>query len=90
MDTTPDFDWSTVSGAASYQFQVDDDPSFDSLEIDITTTSSNYNPPSALPFGAYYWRVRAVNACGSSPWSVTRSYQIVTRTYLPIILKGYQ
>ncbi|MGB3903285.1 MAG: S8 family serine peptidase, partial [Anaerolineae bacterium] len=48
-DTTPYFDWSSVMGGTSYQIQVDDDPGFSSPEIDASTVSSAYTPPSDLP-----------------------------------------
>ncbi|MCK4470363.1 MAG: hypothetical protein KAW49_01115, partial [Anaerolineae bacterium] len=43
-DTTPYFDWSSVSGATSYRIQVDNNSSFSSPEIDTTTSNSYYTP----------------------------------------------
>jgi hypothetical protein len=74
-DSTPYFDWSTVSGATSYRIQVDDDAGFGSPEIDATPSVSHYTAPFSLSPDTYYWRVLAHNGCGdgpwSSPWSVT-------------------
>ncbi len=68
-DATPDFDWSSVSGATSYDIQVDNNSNFTSPEIDTTTSSSDYTPGSSLSPDTYYWRVRASNSCGDGPWS---------------------
>ena len=68
-DTTPDFDWSSVSEATSYRIQVDNNSNFSSPEIDTTVLSSNYTPGSALSPDIYYWRVQASNSCGTGPWS---------------------
>ncbi len=87
-DTTPYFEWSSVSGATSYHIQVDNNSNFSSPEIDTTTSSSNYTPASALSYGIYYWRARASNSCGNSTWPSAWSFTLVTRVYLPLILKN--
>jgi hypothetical protein len=88
-DATPGFEWSSVSGATSYQIQIDDDPSFGTPDIDTNTANPNYTPTSDLSLGTYYWQVRAANTCGGGPWSVVRSCQIVSKVYLPTILRSY-
>ena len=80
-DSTPFFDWGTVSGATSYRIQVDNNSSFSSLEIDQTTSSSSYTPSSALSDDTYYWRVRASNSCGSGSWSA--SWSVTTTCPVP-------
>jgi hypothetical protein len=87
-DTTPYFDWSSVSGATSYCIQVDNDSSFSSPEIDTMTSNSYYTPVTPLSPGTYYWRVRASNSCGDSSWSSVWSVNILCRIYLPIILRN--
>jgi len=82
-DTTPSFDWSSVSGATSYRIQVDNNSSFGSPEIDTTTSSSNYTPGSALSPGTYYWRVRASNSCGDGSWSSVWSVTILGTVGVP-------
>jgi len=76
-DTTPTFSWSSVSGAISYRIQVDDDPGFDSPEIDATTSSTFYTLGAALAPGTYSWRVRAINACGEGNWPPVWSVTIL-------------
>lgn len=68
-DTTPMFDWSSVSWTSSYQIEVDDDPNFGSPEVNVTISDSEYTPGTALPPGTYHWRVRACNDCGCSTWT---------------------
>ena len=89
-DTTPYFDWSSVSGATSYRIQVDNSSSFSSPEIDTTASNSDYMPGSPLLSGAYYWRVSASNSCGSGSWSLLGVVTIVecsTHVYLPVVVR---
>lgn len=72
--------WGSVSGASSYV-----------LEEDTTSSFSNpvrFDSPSASRFfdqkavGAYYYRVKAVNGCGESSWSATKTV-VVSFNYNP-------
>jgi putative hemolysin len=85
-DDTPYFDWSSVSGATSYRIQVDNNSSFSSPEIDITTSSSDYTPTTALAPGTYYWHVRASNMCGDILWSSDWSFTILSTAPAPALL----
>ncbi len=82
-DTTPYFDWSSVSGATSYRIQVDNNSSFSSPEIDTTTSNSYYTPGTPLSLGTYYWQVQASNSCGDSPWSSVWSVTILSTPSAP-------
>ncbi|MBC7264797.1 MAG: S8 family serine peptidase [Chloroflexi bacterium] len=82
-NSTPTFVWNSVSGATSYQIQVDDAPSFTSPAIDTTTSNTNYTPASALADGIYYWRVRGHNSCGNGAWSEIWSFTISTVCTVP-------
>jgi serine protease AprX len=77
-DTTPTFDWSSVSGATSYRIQVDNNAGFSSPEIDTTTSNSYYTPGTALSPGTYYWQVRSINVCGEGSWSSTWNVTILS------------
>jgi hypothetical protein len=71
-DDKPTFDWSSVSDVTQYQLQVDNNSTFTSPEIDITTGSSVYTPGTSLVDDTYYWRVRARDEVDNwSNWSVT-------------------
>ncbi len=82
-DTTPHFEWSSVSGADFYHIEVDDDSSFSSPEIDTPASSSNYTPATPLSPGTYHWRVRASNSCGDSLWSSVWSVTILSAPLAP-------
>ncbi len=77
----PTFQWQAASQAASYQLQVDDDPNFGSPVIDVTVTGTSYTPSANLLSNTtYYWRVRAINACGQSSFSETWSFTTMAGT----------
>ena len=83
-DTTPAFDWDTVSGAASFQIVVDNDNTFSSPEISQNTTSSSYTATSALSTSTFYWKVRAKNASDQwGSWSSVWSFTITGGTSPP-------
>ncbi len=85
---TPRFRWLPATGASKYQLQLDDscnpidfaDCGFESPEVDETSiVSTDWRPGSALavamapPVGRrYFWRVRACNTAGCSPWTQPR------------------
>ncbi len=55
---TPTFTWNMVEGAESYDLQVDDDPGFGSMAININTKQNSYTDIHTLANATYYWRVR--------------------------------
>ena len=60
-DSTPEFRWNMVSGAAGYEFQISNTTTFPTSVHtgDVTT----YTPSAPLELqGKQYWRVRALNA----------------------------
>ena len=63
-DSTPYFDWKSVSGADEYQIQVDDYDSFYSPSIETTISYSEYTSRESLTDDKYYWRVRAGDGYG--------------------------
>jgi hypothetical protein len=75
--STITFDWSDVSGAASYTIQIDDTESFAApLIVNQTTTTSQFTT-STLPTTRMWWRVRANDANGSpGAWSAVRRFEI--------------
>jgi len=79
QDATPAqpvaFDWSDVSGAASYRIQIDDSSTFTSpLVVDQTVTASQFTAP-ALAARQHWWRVRASNSAGTAgPFSAVRRF----------------
>jgi hypothetical protein len=62
----PQFSWTPIPGAKSYQLQVNSDDSFSAppaLSVS-TIISTNYSPTQLLPADTYYWRIRAQDANG--------------------------
>lgn len=71
----PAFDWADVTGAASYQLQVSAAGSFGTLLISATTPASDYQAAKDLsPNRLLDWRVRAVSAAVTGPWSAVGTF----------------
>ncbi len=70
------FDWSDVTGAASYMIQIDDQDTFPSPLVNQTVTPSTYQT-STLPVTRMWFRVRANDASGTpGAWSAVRRFEI--------------
>jgi hypothetical protein len=82
-DSTPHFDWSSVTGADSYEIEVDDSSGFTSPVIDTSVISSEYTPTTALANGTYYWHVRTVDNSVYSSWTATWSFILTTSGLSP-------
>ena len=82
-DDTPRFTWTGVRTVDRYHLQVSDQPDFADdnhlLVNDATLTRSNLTVPDAsrLPYGTYYWRVRAHDAADNwSGWSTANTFTV--------------
>jgi hypothetical protein len=62
-------EWSSVDGADSYQYQYSTDQAFETSVNSGMTSLFTSNFSDMQPQTAYYWRVRAANVNGYSPWS---------------------
>ena len=70
QSTTPALGWNISSLASFYHLQVAFDSTFSSTVVnDSTITDSTTYAPLLVPGTTYYWRVRALDAAGSSAWS---------------------
>ncbi|HEY0387372.1 MAG TPA: hypothetical protein VGC71_02910 [Gaiellales bacterium] len=71
QDQAPVFGWGSVSGAATYNFELATDSNFSSIVYKLTgTKNTRATDPSALADDTYWWHVRAVNSTGTAgPWS---------------------
>lgn len=75
--TTPVYEWSRVTAAASYQIQVNAVENFSSPGYDEIVTGNNHRPPMDLDQGIYYWRVRAFNEYDTpGDWSSPERFAI--------------
>ncbi|MEO7324901.1 MAG: proprotein convertase P-domain-containing protein [Dokdonella sp.] len=69
--TAPTFSWAASANTASYTLEIATDAAFGTIVQtvpNITVTSSAVS--GLLPLTSYYWRVKALNACGSTTSSV--------------------
>ncbi|GIH05472.1 hypothetical protein Rhe02_35390 [Rhizocola hellebori] len=71
------FDWTDVTGAASYTIEVDEISAFGAPLILTASTTGSAFTTSALPAGTWFWRARAVNPAGTpGPWSQVRTITV--------------
>jgi len=66
--------WSDVSGAVTYQIQVDNNSDFSSPVRDYELTESSYDISGIEDGTTYFWHVRAYNQCGWGGWSDISSF----------------
>jgi subtilisin family serine protease len=69
-------DWSDVDRVTAYVLEEDDHEGFSSPKIIASTTNSSFGVTNQLP-GFWYYRVRALNASGTSGWSNAVSTGVV-------------
>ena len=71
------FDWSDVSGAASYTLQIDDASNFSAPQIVSQTVALSSYVTNGLPERRMWWRVRANDAAGNPGlWSSARRFEV--------------
>jgi hypothetical protein len=71
------FDWSDVTGAASYTIQIDDADTFPSPQVVSQTVTASQFSSSTLPTMRMWWRVRANDASGNAgSWSAVRRFEV--------------
>jgi len=79
--------WASSNGATLYQLQVSTVADFSTIELDqsgLTTTSFRLTGLSNST--VYFWRVKASNAGGESPWSTVRRFTtIVAAPAAPVL-----
>jgi hypothetical protein len=79
VQSVPAFSWAKVRHAAKYEFQLSADPAFESIVLgqgngSFFTRNTSASVDKALADGAYYWRVRAIDARDrAGRWSPVRS-----------------
>ena len=81
---TPTFQWTAVTGAASYLLQLDTAASFNSPNLRNVTVlggTTSYTPTSPLADGSWYWRVAANDSGGElGAFTPARTLHIDTST----------
>jgi photosystem II stability/assembly factor-like uncharacterized protein len=80
VSLTPFFDWDSTSPAISYTLQASVDSSFTDPPVFINGIIHSFlnltNPQLQYNY-RYYWRVNAVNAAGTGPWSAVFNFTTV-------------
>jgi hypothetical protein len=82
VGSTVNFSWSAVSGATSYDVELDDGTVYVS-STNVTTNSLNV-VVQAVSIGPHTWRVRARNTSTTGNYSATRTYTVVATGTLGI------
>ena len=62
----PALTWNAAKGAAQYEVQIASDSGFNPALIDVTTQNLRFVNAKMLPNGAYFWRVRSIDAANDS------------------------
>jgi hypothetical protein len=79
---TPTLSWAAMTGAVSYQVQLDNNSTFNSPELDDTIATNSRALGTNLADGIYYWRVRETNALnGVSAWSAV--WRVTIKQLIP-------
>ncbi len=78
----PILGWQSIAGAGGYEVQITRDPTFNVIDDQAVAQFSHYVPwqgrLTSMPFGAYWWRVRAVDGGGTpiGEWSTARHFHL--------------
>jgi len=74
------FTWTSVATASSYEIVYSQDNTFSTGVLSSITSSTNKTINGLSSGSTYYWRVRAQNASGNSPWSTIWSFSTAGST----------
>ena len=75
VSTMPILTWNRAKGAVSYEVQIGSDGGFNPAVVDVTTGNLRYLNSKTLSNGAYFWRVRSIDAATvPSKWSSVRKF----------------
>ncbi|MGB4848940.1 MAG: reprolysin-like metallopeptidase [Saprospiraceae bacterium] len=94
IDTSPFLDWSAIAGASQYEYQIATDVNFTNIVLTGTVATDQYQVVIPLQQNTlYYWRVRTINACGTSNYSAafsftTSSCMSIMSTNVPIAISA--
>jgi hypothetical protein len=70
VSLTPTFQWDSVPGAMSYELELADNPFYANSQVKKPLSHNVWTWDVPLEYNTtYYWRVRAVGADASGPWS---------------------
>jgi Gametolysin peptidase M11 len=81
---TPEFRWTTMGGATSYELQIATNAAFSSGVVTYGGLLGDAYTPVSLSDGVYYWRARAMTGSAAGDWSAVRSVTIETPAPAPV------
>jgi predicted phage tail protein len=86
LPTNPKLYWSAVSNAETYEVEVSKNPDFSSLVVNNNSLTTNEFTVSGLQQDtSYYWRVRAINSAGTSPYSIVWTFRTIKPVLIPAV-----
>jgi hypothetical protein len=81
--------WLEVQGTENYRLQLSRDADFETTIINRLIPVTSFSTSQMLDFSTqYYWRVRAENSAGESPWSEVWSYTTIIERPEPVTLSS--
>lgn len=87
QDSTITLKWHPAADAETYHLQLDKNGSFSSPFVDLQGISDTTSAITHLdPNTTYYWRVRATNGAGDTPWSEIWDFNV---TVVPVELASF-
>jgi len=71
ISINPTLNWSVASGVATYDLQLSRKSDFSTIALNVSgiTTNTYAVTSPLLGYSEYFWRVRALNSCGTGDWS---------------------
>ena len=69
------FEWTQIPEATAYDFQLSSDPSYNTVNIEVTDNSLGFVEEELIEWGTtYFWRVRPIFPLGTGTWSESYSF----------------
>ncbi len=82
--------WTASAGAVKYRFQVAVDSAFASLVVDDSTVTDTAHEAGPLPDSTLlFWRVRAINGAGGTPYTPFRRFTTAPASVLYHLYAGW-
>lgn len=75
VGVNPLLTWGVASGAVTFEMQVATEPTFATPLLSLVLNDPAYQTTGLQQNAVYYWRVRALNPCGSGDWSAVRAFR---------------
>ncbi len=80
-----EFNWSKAPYTYHYEFEVSQDPTFESIVLNQKIEKNKVKFVAKAPLrDTFFWRVRATNPYSKGPWSEIRSFNIISNENLDI------